>query len=139
MSISNPQTASPSLGDLEAGLRRVVVAKDVPAALAYFSDDVIILLPEERLEGKEALKAYMLDAVTCEGFSLATRVTKEETTDRLGYTVVDYKVTALGKDGKPIGSNGTLVRVWKKQEDGNWKVIVEIVTESNSQPGQANA
>jgi ketosteroid isomerase-like protein len=123
---------------LEAGLRQAVAAKDVHTALTYFSDNVIILLPNERLEGRRALKESMSKAVSSEGFTIATKVTKEEKTDWLGYTVVDYRVATLGQDGKPIRTSGNLVRVWKKQGNGNWKVIVEIVNQSTNTSSQTD-
>jgi ketosteroid isomerase-like protein len=72
----------------------------------------------------------MSRAVSNEGFQIATTVTMEEKTDQLGYTVVDYRVTTLGQGGNPIRTSGNLVRVWKKQETGSWKVAVEIVNQS---------
>lgn len=126
------ETDPPSLRELEAGLRQAVAAKEVDAALTYFSDDVIILLPNERLEGKTALKESMSRAVSSEGFAIATTVTMEEKTDRLGYTVVDYRVTTLGHGGNPIRTSGNLVRVWKKQGTGSWKVVVELVNQSKN-------
>jgi ketosteroid isomerase-like protein len=130
MCSSKQETDTGSLRELEAGLRQAVAAKEVDAALTYFSDDVIILLPNERLEGKAALKESMFRAVLSEGFAIATTVTMEEKTDRLGYTVVDYDVTTLGQDGSPIRTSGNLVRVWKKQGTGSWQVVVEIVNQS---------
>ncbi len=139
MSSSNPKTDPPGLRELEAGLRQAVAAKEVDTALTYFSDDVVILLPNERLVGKPALKESMSKAVSSEGFTLSTTVTKEEKTDSLGYTVVDYQVTMLGQGGNPIRTSGNLVRVWKKQDKGNWKVVVEIVNQATSTVGQTNA
>lgn len=49
----------------------------------------------------------------------------------LGYTYGNYVFTAKGKDGKLVSSYGKYTSIWRKQKDGQWKVVVDM---GNSSP-----
>jgi ketosteroid isomerase-like protein len=49
----------------------------------------------------------------------------------LGYTYGNYVYTAKNKDGKPVANYGKYTSIWKKQKDGQWKVVVDM---GNSSP-----
>jgi ketosteroid isomerase-like protein len=42
----------------------------------------------------------------------------------LGYTVGTYEMT-MEVDGNPVTVNGHYVTIWRKQDDGSWKVAVD--------------
>jgi ketosteroid isomerase-like protein len=44
----------------------------------------------------------------------------------LGYTYGTFEFTSLGKDGKPSVEHGKYTSIWKKQKDGNWKVVLDM-------------
>ncbi|MDI6780166.1 MAG: DUF4440 domain-containing protein [Bacteroidota bacterium] len=44
----------------------------------------------------------------------------------LGYTWGTYKTKFEGAQGKPLERTGKYLTVWKKQNDGGWKVIADI-------------
>lgn len=49
----------------------------------------------------------------------------------LGYTYGNYIYTAKNKEGKPVANYGKYTSIWKKQKDGQWKVVVDM---GNSSP-----
>jgi ketosteroid isomerase-like protein len=49
----------------------------------------------------------------------------------LGYTYGNYVYTAKNKEGKPVANYGKYTSIWKKQKDGQWKVVVDM---GNSSP-----
>jgi ketosteroid isomerase-like protein len=125
MSSSKQENDPGILRELEAGLRQAVAAREVDTALTYFSDDVTIFLPNERLEGKTALKESMSRALSNEGFTIETTVISEEKADRLGYTVVDYKVTTLGQDG-----DSAPAEIWSEFGKGRRRVVGRLWSKS---------
>jgi len=49
----------------------------------------------------------------------------------LGYTYGTYVFTSKNKEGKLVASYGKYTSIWKKQKDGQWKVVVDM---GNSSP-----
>jgi ketosteroid isomerase-like protein len=43
----------------------------------------------------------------------------------LGYTTGHYQNRTRGADGEVLETRGSYVSVWKKQEDGSWKVVFD--------------
>jgi ketosteroid isomerase-like protein len=54
----------------------------------------------------------------------------------LGYTYGTYIYTAKNKEGKLVANYGKYTSIWKKQKDGQWKVVVDM---GNSSPAQQAA
>ncbi len=50
----------------------------------------------------------------------------------LGYTYGTFVFKGKDKDGNPVTRYGKYATVWKKQEDGTWKVAMDM---GNSSPG----
>jgi ketosteroid isomerase-like protein len=48
----------------------------------------------------------------------------------MGWTWGEYTVTAKGSDGEQSMSWGKYVNVWKKNAEGEWKVVADIGNES---------
>jgi ketosteroid isomerase-like protein len=43
----------------------------------------------------------------------------------LGYTRGSYESRSRGDDGETVAAHGTYVSLWKKQDDGIWKVVFD--------------
>ena len=46
----------------------------------------------------------------------------------LAYTLGDFEINTKQADGSEQVSTGTYVSIWKKHEDGSWKVVVDAGT-----------
>jgi ketosteroid isomerase-like protein len=44
----------------------------------------------------------------------------------LGYTYGTFEFHSKDKDGKPVVDHGKYTSIWKKQADGNWKVVLDM-------------
>jgi ketosteroid isomerase-like protein len=53
----------------------------------------------------------------------------------LGYTSGAYQMSFTDAAGKTIPDNGKYVTVWRKQADGNWKVVLDIFNTDLPAPG----
>lgn len=104
-------------------------AKNMDAFFATIDENVVFLAPNTPIiKGKEAFKQWSLKLQTVPGFALKhqpTMVDVSETAD-LGYTIGSYEMTVSDAQGNPITDYGKYVTVWKKGEDGKWKVVSDI-------------
>ncbi len=53
----------------------------------------------------------------------------------LGWSWGEYTATSVSNDGQTTISYGKYVSIWRKQEDGSWKAIVDI---GNQSPAPVN-
>ena len=44
----------------------------------------------------------------------------------LGYTYGTYEFSSKDKDGKTVVDHGKYTSIWKKQQDGSWKVVLDM-------------
>jgi ketosteroid isomerase-like protein len=51
----------------------------------------------------------------------------------LGYTYGTYEFESKDKDGKSVVEHGKYTSIWKKQKDGNWKVVLDMGNASQDQ------
>jgi ketosteroid isomerase-like protein len=98
---------------------------------AFFDAEGIMFSgPPGTVRGREAIQKALAVSFAAPGFKLTwTPIRAEVSTDgRLGYTYGQYERKIDSPDGQPVGRGGTYVTVWKKQEDGSWKVLSNFGT-----------
>jgi ketosteroid isomerase-like protein len=79
------------------------------------------------IQGAEAMQAVMdaaAGAVT--SFSWTPERAEVSTGGDMGYTVGRYRTTAMGTDSVEMVSTGMYVSIWRRQEDGSWKVEMDL-------------
>lgn len=81
------------------------------------------------IRGIDAVQASM-DAATASGglISLTWSPERAEVSNAgdLGYTVGRYRSTGIGLDGVKVASTGIYVSIWRRQEGGGWKVVMDL-------------
>ena len=50
----------------------------------------------------------------------------------MGYTAGDWRATWTDGEGKSVGVSGSYMGVWKRQDDGEWKVVAQMEFRGNS-------
>jgi ketosteroid isomerase-like protein len=90
------------------------------------------------VSGKDAARAFFSELQAAPGFALDWTATQAEVSHAgdLGYTTGSFQLTVTGPAGTPETSAGKYVTVWKKQTDGQWKVVVDIFNLDASPPQQ---
>jgi uncharacterized protein (TIGR02246 family) len=117
-----------AIRDLDAQWAKAASAKDVDAAVEYYSDDASLLAPNEPIASdKQSIRAVwssMLGSDTSLNWQ-ASKVEVARSGD-LAYLMGVYQLTTTDPQAKPVADRGKFVEVWKKQADGNWKAVADI-------------
>ncbi len=104
-------------------------APDLDRFLSFYADDASLLPPGAPVAtGEEAIRAYLSGLFAAPEFALDWTTTKAEVsrTGDLGYTYGPYELSFQDAEGNPVVSQGKSLVVWKKQADGQWKVVADI-------------
>jgi ketosteroid isomerase-like protein len=98
-------------------------------ASCFFSNTPIIT-------GKDAIREYWKAIFVLPGFRLGLKVVKVEASrsSDLAYTHGQYTLTSNDDMGNPIIDMGKYVVVYRKQPDGQWKVIIDIGNSDSPAP-----
>ena len=124
---TNPKspTGSDLLFQLEADFAADVAHNGHAAFLTYFAEDGVELVDGGGIDTKDAMRKQ---PPWPEGTTLTWTPVKAEmaASGDLGYTYGNYIYTAKNKEGKLVANYGKYTSVWKKQKDGQWKVVVDI-------------
>jgi ketosteroid isomerase-like protein len=104
-------------------------SKKVDDWLAYYSDDAVILPPnEQKASTKEDIRKEIGTLLAAPGLSLSWQPEKVEVSQsgELAYTQGTYLLTMNDAHGKPITDHGKTLEIWRKQADGSWKCVADM-------------
>jgi len=115
---------------LEAEFVADVAQHGHAAFVTHFAEDGVEVVDGGGFDTKDAIRKQ---PAWPEGTSLTWTPVKAEmaASGDLGYTYGNYIYTVKNKDGKLVANYGKYTSIWKKQKDGQWKVVVDM---GNSSP-----
>ena len=108
--------------------------KDVEKIVSYWSDDALLIFPGQPvLEGKAAIRAYVVASLKTPGFKIHWVSEKPAFSPdgKLAYMRGTDELTVPGPNGTPITLHLRGISVWRIDTDGQWRCVVDI---SNEQP-----
>jgi ketosteroid isomerase-like protein len=108
--------------------------KDVEKIVSYWSDDALLIFPGQPvLEGKAAIRAYVLTSLNTPGFKIHWVSEKPvfSPDGKLAYMRGTDELTVPGPNGTPITLHQRGISVWRIDSDGQWRCVVDI---SNEEP-----
>lgn len=103
---------------------------DVEKFVSYYSSDAKFYPPGMPLiSGAEAIKEAYGQLSLTPGFSLRWTPAEADISSSgdLGYVTGSFDLTANDPAGKPVVERGKYLAVYKKQDDGQWKVVRDIL------------
>lgn len=103
--------------------------RGVEAWVSYFSEDGAMLpATGEVVRGHAAIRALMAPAFEIPGYTITWDPTFAEVSEGgdLAYTFGNYETTVSDAEGNRMATRGRYVTVWRKQDDGSWKVVLDM-------------
>ncbi len=118
------------LRELESNFAAEVAKHGHDAFLTYFAEDGVELVDGGGINTKDTMRKQ---PPWPEGTTLSWTPVYAEmaASSDLGYTYGNYVYTAKNKEGQLVANYGKYTSIWKKQKDGQWKVVVDM---GNSSP-----
>jgi ketosteroid isomerase-like protein len=110
---------------------KATAERGVDGWLEYFAEDGAMLPAGQTIiRGHQAIRDLMSPQFEAEGFELHWEPTEADiaASSDLGYTIGRYERTITDPDGTRKTTVGKYVSIWKRQEDGSWKVVVDLGT-----------
>jgi len=110
---------------------------DAYAAAAHYTNDAHSLPPNSKMEkGRMAIQKSMEAMFRKNGKRKLELITKSvESNGNTAYEIGTYSLKMDMKGEAPISDLGKYMAVWKKQDDGNWKLFADIWNSSLPMPG----
>jgi ketosteroid isomerase-like protein len=124
---SKPATTD-TLRQLEADFMKAAAERGAEGYMSYYAEDAV-----EVPNGAEAVHGKANIAKTMSFLNDKNNQLTWTPVDAgislsgdLGYTSGTYEFRSKDKDGKPTVTHGKYTSIWKKQPDGNWKVVLDM-------------
>ena len=106
-------------------------ARNVEKTLSYWADDALVISGgEATIKGKQAIRQMVEGSLKNPGFSISWEPQSAEISKSgdLGYLVEDTKITVTDSTGKAVIRRYQGLTIWKKQADGSWKDVVDVLS-----------
>jgi uncharacterized protein (TIGR02246 family) len=115
--------------------------KDADKIAAHYTDDAVLIVPGTPVaSGKDAIRTELKQMVADPALALKFQATKVDVAKSgdLAYTQGSYTLSLTDPQTKQIiNDHGSYVTTYRKQPDGSWKAVVDIVTSDVPPPTSA--
>lgn len=114
-----------------------MAAKDAAALVANFTTDAVIMAPGVTMKGAEAIRAAMPRMLADPNNKLELIADRVEVADAGDMAATSGKFTRTSTDPatkKSVTAKGSYVTVFRKQQDGAWKMALQIYANDSPSP-----
>lgn len=120
--------AAEAVSAADKELQRAVAERNLEQVISFYADDAVLLpAAEPMITGKAAIREEwqeILGIPDFENISTLKRLDVSSSGD-LAYTVGTYVTTMAGEHGEEVVEPGKWVSIWKRQADGQWRIVVD--------------
>ncbi len=105
--------------------------RDVDKILSYWADEaVLISAGEPELKGKKAIREMVEGSLKDPNFNISWEPISAEISESgdMGYLLENSKITMKDSTGTEQIMTFKAVTIWKKQKDGSWKNVVDVMS-----------
>jgi len=131
-STSNHDADVQAIKDTERQWNQDFAAKDAAKLAGHYTDDAVLMIPGmDAMVGKDAIQKDVQEMVKDPALSISFQSSKVDVASSgdLAYTRGTYTMTMTDpKTKKPVTDHGSYVTDYRKQPDGSWKAVADIVT-----------
>lgn len=102
--------------------------RGVDGWVEYFAEDGSMVIEGGVVTGHDSIRALMAPVFGDTSYSLTWDPVETDVSAArdLGYTRGRYMSQRKAEGGLTINSRGSYVTIWRRQEDGSWKVALDI-------------
>lgn len=125
----NQESEAEKIMELSREWAKSAQTTDIEKVLSYWSDDAIVMAPGQPATiGKEALRKMLEMNTTIPGFEVNWEPKEAYVSQSgdLAYSIGVNYMKMQDSSGNKITIFHKAVEVWKKQDDGSWKCVVDI-------------
>ena len=129
--------AEQTLRDLDTEWSAAAGAKNLDKTVSYYAEGALVMPPNApAATTKDAIRQMWKELIESPGAAISWKTTKVEIarSGELAYSSGTYEFTMNDASGKPVPDHGKYLEVWKKQPDGDWKVVADIWNSDVSVP-----
>jgi ketosteroid isomerase-like protein len=107
---------------------RATAERGAEGWVSFFAADGKMFRPGQVVSGPDSIRAHVTPWFADAAFSLTWEPTFAEvaTSGDLGYTYGRYQSRGRDSMGNAVTGAGWYVTVWRRDEDGTWKVALDI-------------
>ncbi len=125
---SSPAADQAAVRQTDEDWSKAAQSKKVDDWVAFYSKDAVLLPPnDKKVDSQQGIRKYIGELLGAPGLAINWKPAKVEVAPSgdLAYTQGSYTLT-VDVHGKPVTDQGKTLEIWKKQEDGSWKCIVDM-------------
>src|SRR5207249_2820682 len=103
--------------------------RDVDRIVSFWADDAKVFPPGMPvIVGKNAIRQFVRNSLATPGFTIGWDTTEVVVSSdgSLAYATGTNQTTINDPQGKRITVHGKAVTVWRKEQSGTWKCIIDI-------------
>lgn len=132
-----PEPPSADLDAERAALReadrqytKLMMAKDAAGVSALYAPDATMYPPDgATVSGLEGVRGFAAEFTAVPGLTIGSvrpLVVEVSRDGDLGYTINAVEMTVPDEAGNPVTQRLRDVHLWRKEEDGSWRVVVDV-------------
>jgi uncharacterized protein (TIGR02246 family) len=129
---TNQEAEAQELMQLSRQWAKDASTNDAEKVLSYWTEDAVIMSAgQPALRGRKAIRQMLEETSKVPGFKINWEPVEAfvSRSGDLGYVIAKTAITIPDSTGNAITSFHNAVEIWKKQEDGSWKNVVDISTQ----------
>ena len=111
---------------------RIAATDSIDKIASYWADDAVMYSPGHPvLKGKKDIRAMVEGAKKDPAFKISWEPVSASISEcgDMGYLIEKNQVTFSDSLGNPVTEKNTIVTIWRKDKDGNWKNEFEMANE----------
>jgi uncharacterized protein (TIGR02246 family) len=107
----------------------LVKTKDLDLILEGWADDAVMMAPGmPPLKGKETIRAFVEEGLKIPGYNIRWEPLEVHVSEcgDMAYMIERNEIIVNDSLGNPEASYNKTVTVWRKQDDGSWKNVIDM-------------